>query len=243
MTFLDMKNAFGSADPGYANYTANHLKRSPLHRKPLLQAVCIREDKGVVHWQVHNRRAFFQGDILSPLIVFNPIIQLAQSLHTCEFCQTLPSTLPEVAKPTPTSMLSGTYQTPMNPWGSTWPKSLPLGLMDQFTSSTARETYWSPMELKWQPAHRTDKWFRPTSDITGTSSSCHSNPQRICQWPYNHFIIRHVEVLQTISDSLRWSRSHAKPSKYISLVLDGKRRSDQRHFRLVLEPPETYHAV
>ena len=60
-------------------------------------------------------------------------------------------------------------------------------------------------ELKWKSARGTDKWFRPTNDILGTSTSC-SKPHKVKGFADDLTIISssstdHAEALKTVSDA------------------------------------------
>ena len=92
VTFLDLKNAFGSVPHQLIYDMLAHIQLPPEVRSYITSAysqLTTRVD--TKNWSTPSfpiSKGVFQGGTLSPLIfliTFNPIIQLAQSLSTCGF--------------------------------------------------------------------------------------------------------------------------------------------------------------
>ena len=106
ITFLDLKNAFGSVPHQLIYDMLAHIQL-PFQVRSYISSAYSQLTAQVVtkHWSTPSfpiSRGVFQGDTLSPLIfliTFNPIIQLAQSLSTCGFSLKLSDpTLQELPK-------------------------------------------------------------------------------------------------------------------------------------------------
>ena len=145
LTFIDLRNSFGSVSHRYIHDILEHINLPT----PITQYVQNLYSSLSAHvvtklWQPPSfpvKRGVFQGDTLSPLIfliAFNPVIQSVQAHPSAGYNFKLPLTvaplkcLSHSLKQTATSMHSGTNQTPMNPQAGTWPRFFlyfPMGLL------------------------------------------------------------------------------------------------------------------
>ena len=74
-------------------------------------------------------------------------------------------------------MLSGMNQTLRNLWGGTLSKS-PGSICLKYRKGNLIEVT-KPTELKWHPAHGTNKCFQTLNDITDTSPMSLSKPHKV----------------------------------------------------------------
>ncbi len=116
VTFLDLKNAFGSVSHQLIADMLDHVG-VPVELRSYISSAYSQLTAYVAckKWSTSPfpiHRGVFQGDTLSPLIfliAFNPVIQLAQSLSTLGFRLILPdSNQRELPKKAPTYMYCGT---------------------------------------------------------------------------------------------------------------------------------------
>jgi hypothetical protein len=103
-------------------------------------------------------------------------------LNTCGFCIRLPRTLP--ATPKINSYLYVLWDEPNSnePVGWYLAKIISLesdrSICLRYRKGNLTEVI-KLTDLKWKPARGTDKWFRPTNDITGGSSASCSKPHKV----------------------------------------------------------------
>ena len=96
LTFLDLKNTFGSIAHPLKSDMLNHIKLPSQVISHIMGgysklSVSVKTKKWTTPFNI--KRGIFQGDTLSPLIflvAFNPLIQVCNSLSTCGFSLSLP---------------------------------------------------------------------------------------------------------------------------------------------------------
>ena len=109
----------------------------------------------------------------------NPIIQLAQSLNTCEFQPRMLNCLLEM--PMTNSYIYALWDEPNSEEPVGWYLAKGTSIEDdgsiclKYRKENLTEVT-KPTELKWHPACSTNKWFQSLNDITDTSPMCLSKP-------------------------------------------------------------------
>ena len=147
LTFLDLKNAFGSVSHNLIYDMLSHIK--------LPSEICayisssysnLSAYVSTKNWSSPSfpiLKGVFQGDTLSPLIfliAFNPIIEAVQSLSTCGFQWKVPCAT-FLEPPKVTSIPYGMRKTLTNPKGGISLKSLASTLMGRSLYCTAETVY------------------------------------------------------------------------------------------------------
>ena len=128
ITFVDLRNAFGSIAHGLIHDTLEILKVPTQVRKYIRDLYAqLKATIRTKQWsspEFSVKRGVFQGDTLSPIIfllTFNPIIRLTDAIQSGGFCFKSPilnsSDLPD---PSSNIYVNGTKKIPtMNPVGTT----------------------------------------------------------------------------------------------------------------------------
>ena len=246
VTFLDLKNAFGSVPHQLIKGMLTHIK-VPMEVRSYVSSAYSQLTARVVtkNWTTPSfaiERGVFQGDTLSPLIfliAFNPIIQLAQSLSTCGFRL-------KVSDPTSHKLpeVNSHLYVQWDEKDSDEPQGWYLAKITSVESDgTATVLYrkgktletFNLSEVNWFSAPGNGKWY--LSRLPSTLDTKCSKPHKVKGFAddlsvFSSSMKDHEVALQSIDNCCSNLNLTLKPSKCVSFVYDGKKVLNNATFLL-----------
>ena len=239
VTFLDLKNAFGSVSHQLIADMLDHVG-VPMQLGSYISSAYSQLSAYVVSkkWSTPTfsiHRGVFQGDTLSPLIfliAFNPIIQLAQSLSTLGFRLRLPDAN-QCELPKENSYLYVLWDEESSEEPNGWYLSKvtsisPDGSATLYYRKGKSYENINLIDTEWAPAPGNGKWFLPLSSAPSKGVTKLSASHKVKGFAddisvFSNSAADHAVALHTIDRHCSDLDLTLKPAKCISLVFNGKK--------------------
>ncbi len=237
VTFLDLKNAFGSvshrmiydmlAQINLPIEVINYIRSS--YSK--LKGTILTKEWSTTTFPI--QRGVFQGDTLSPLIfliAFNPIIELADSLHTLGFCASLQNnvslSLPNINKYVYVLWNEEVSEEPKGWYLAKIMTICPDGSATLYYRKSKSYESTNLNNLKWFPTRGNTKWFLPPESLSALAPN--GKPHKVKGFADDLTVFSkstrdHQASLLNISSGCEDLDLTLKPSKCVSFVFDGKK--------------------
>ena len=245
LSFIDLRNAFGSISHAYINDIMKFLKLPPEFTKYVrnlyssLSALISTKDWKTQPFSIS--KGVFQGDTLSPLlflIAFNPIIQSVETHPSKGYAFSLSSKAiaGQQAIPCPGSYIYALWDERGSDEDRGWYLAKVMSVQElgdvtlKYRKGGLTEDV-NLLKIKWIPAKGNGKWFLPRScdppSYTSTPTIAHSKPHKVKGYADDLTIISSTpaerqEVITHVDNRCKDVCLNIRPDKCHSLLFDGK---------------------